>query len=125
MQGYTTLVTGNVYRTLPDILDDLGSLIVEIKFYSFGEQIQPLEGRNYRQFTTSTPYVETIISISNVVNIREICIKSFNEPSTFVLKFKREMTLGACPFEPSLKSKAKVFTPESDRYMATSDGKNF
>lgn len=259
MQGYTTLAAGNVYRTLPDLLYDLGSNMGEIKFYGFGAQIQALEGRNYRQFTTPTPYTETITAISNVVDaadtnhlsiiitdlfesdadwsnvvqkirskffenhlavgvigiknsfsgkifdvglnaasfdydsydypyrfrpfyilimgnefnvryfmeefkerqtlpndteylllvknlsalsnslsdqevlemnnlfredkfnltkdgIREMGVKSFNEPSTFVLKFKRETPLGACPFEPSLKSKIKVFTQEKEAW---------
>ena len=235
-----------------------------IKFYSFGAQIQPLEGRNYRQFTTPAPYVETITAISNVVDaadtnhlsiivtdlfeseadwsnvvkkirgkffenhlavgvigiknsfkgkifdvglnaasfdydsydyphrfrpfyilimgkefnvkyfmeefkdrqtlpndteylllvknlsalsnalpeqevlemenlfreekfdvtkdgIREIGIKSFNDPSTFVLKFKREVPLGACPFEPVLKSKIKVFNQEKDSWQLISE----
>ena len=68
MQGYTTLAAGNVYRTLPDLLDELGNSMGTIKFYSFGAKIQPLEGRDYRRFTTPTPYVETITAIANVVD---------------------------------------------------------
>ena len=68
MRGFTTLAAGNIYRTLPDMLDELGSAMGAIKFFSFGEQIQTLEGRNYRKFTTPEPYVEKITAISNVVD---------------------------------------------------------
>ena len=260
MQGYTTLAAGNLYRTLPDMLDELGSSMGAIKFYSFGAKIKPLEGREYRKFTTPEPYVETITAISNVVDaadtshlsvivtdlfesdadwsnvvqkirgkffennlavgvigiknsfkgkifdvglnaatfdydsfdyphkfrpfyllimgnefnvkyfmekfkdrqnlpndteylllvknlsavsnslvdqevlemdnmfredkydaakegIREFGIKSFNDPATFVLNFKREVPLGACPFDFDLRSKVEVLTPENDEWQ--------
>ena len=68
MQGFTTLAAGNVYRALPDLLDELGNSMGTVKFYSFGAKIQPLEGRDYRRFTTPAPYVETITAIANVVD---------------------------------------------------------
>lgn len=67
MIGYTTLAAGNVYRTLPDILGDIGSSMGELKFYRFGENIQPLEGREYRKFSSPEPYNELITAVHNVV----------------------------------------------------------
>ncbi len=68
MQGYTTLDAGNVYRTLPDILGDIGSSMGEVKFYRFGENIQPLEGREYRKFSSPAPYDELITAVHNVID---------------------------------------------------------
>ena len=67
MQGYTTLAAGNVYRTLPDLLGDIGSSMGEVKFYRFGENIQPLEGREYRKFSSPEPYNELITAVHNVI----------------------------------------------------------
>ena len=49
--------------------------------------------------------------------IREFGIKSFNDPATFVLNFKREVPLGACPFDFDLRSKVEVLTPENDEWQ--------
>ena len=67
MRGYTTLAAGNVYRTLPDILGDIGGSMGEIKFYRFGEDIQPLDGREYRRFSSPDPYDELITAVHNVI----------------------------------------------------------
>jgi len=67
MKGYTTLAAGNVYRTLPDLLGDIGSSMGEVKFYRFGENIQPLEGREYRKFSSPEPYNELITAVHNVI----------------------------------------------------------
>lgn len=68
MKGFTTLAAGNVYITLPDLLGDLCGSMGEVKFYSFGEQIRPLDGRSYRQFTTLEVYTEAITAVANVVD---------------------------------------------------------
>ena len=51
MQGYTTIPEGNVYRNLPDGLEDVGNSMGNTKFFRFGEQVQPLEGREHRHFS--------------------------------------------------------------------------
>lgn len=68
MKGFTTLAAGNVYITLPDLLGDLCGSMGEVKFHSFGEQIRPLDGRSYRQFTTPEVYTEAITAVANVVD---------------------------------------------------------
>lgn len=68
MRGYTTLSVGNVYRTLPDLLSDIGGSMGEVTFYSFGENIQPLDGRDYRRFSSSDPYTEIITAVHNVID---------------------------------------------------------
>lgn len=68
MKGFTTLAAGNVYITLPDLLGDLCGSMGEVKFYSFGEQIRPLDGRSYRQFTAPEVYTEAITAVANVVD---------------------------------------------------------
>lgn len=68
MKGFTTLAAGNVYITLPDLLGDLCGSMGEVKFYGFGEQIRPLDGRSYRQFTTPEVYTEAITAVANVVD---------------------------------------------------------
>lgn len=67
MQGYAMLSEGNFYRTLPDELGDLTSSMGETKFYRFGKEIQPLEGRDYRKFSDPSIYTETITAVQNVV----------------------------------------------------------
>lgn len=67
MKGYTTLAAGNVYRTLPDLLSDLGSSMGEVKFYGFGEKVRELAGREYRNFSSPEPYIELITAVHNVV----------------------------------------------------------
>ena len=68
MKGYTTLGAGNVYRTLPDILTDIGSSMGEIKFYKFGAEIVALENRDYRKFSSPEPYIEKITAVQNVID---------------------------------------------------------
>ena len=48
MQGFTTLAAGNVYRTLPDMLGELGGSLGEARFFRFGEQITPIDGREIK-----------------------------------------------------------------------------
>jgi len=67
MKGYTTLAAGNVYRTLPDILTDVGSSMGEVNFYKFSEQITLLENRDYRNYSSPAPYYEIVTAIQNVV----------------------------------------------------------
>ena len=45
MQGYTTLAAGNVYRTLPDLLGDIGDSMGNVQFFRFGAEVMPLGGR--------------------------------------------------------------------------------
>ncbi|WP_302048344.1 hypothetical protein [Megamonas funiformis] len=67
MKGYTTISQDNAYRSLPDDLDDIGNSMGSIKFYSFGQNIKPLEGREHRKFADGANYDETITAIYNVV----------------------------------------------------------
>lgn len=68
MKGYTTLAAGNVYRTLPDLLVDIGSSMGEVKFYAFGENVKELAGREYRKFNSPDPYIELITAVHNVID---------------------------------------------------------
>lgn len=68
MKGFTTLAAGNVYLTLPDLLGDLCGAAGNVQFYSFGELIHPLDGRNYRKFTTPEVYTEPITAVANVID---------------------------------------------------------
>ena len=68
MQGYTTIPEGNVYRNLPDGLEDVGNSMGNTKFFRFGEQVQPLEGREHRRFSEVGFYDETITAIHTVVD---------------------------------------------------------
>ena len=68
MKGYTTLAAGNVYRTLPDLLSDIGSSMGEVKFYGFGEKVKELAGREYRKFSSPEPYSELITAVHNVID---------------------------------------------------------
>ena len=68
MRGYTTLAAGNVYRTLPDLLGDIGGAMGEIKFYSFGEKVHELDGREHRKFSTPEVYTEKITAVHNVID---------------------------------------------------------
>lgn len=67
MKGYTTIDQDNVYRSLPDTLDDIGNSMGTINFFSFGKDIKPLEGREHRKFADGASYDETITAIYNVV----------------------------------------------------------
>lgn len=68
MQGYATIAAGNVYRTLPDELSDLGSSVGETTFYRFGKEIKRLEGREHRNFSNPGYYDEVITSFGNVID---------------------------------------------------------
>ena len=67
MKGFTTSAAGNVYLTLPDLLSDLCGSMGETKFFSFGENIHPLDRTNYRRLTSPEVYVEPITAVANVV----------------------------------------------------------
>lgn len=68
MRGFTTVAAGNVYRTLPDILNDAGNSMGAVKFFSFGENVTALDGRDYRKFSSPEPYTEIITAVHNVVD---------------------------------------------------------
>ena len=68
MQGFTTLAAGNVYRTLPDMLNELGGSLGEARFFRFGEQVTLLEGRDYLRFRDQDCYTEKITSFGNVLD---------------------------------------------------------
>ena len=68
MKGFTTLAAGNVYLTLPDLLGDMCGAMGTVKFFGFGANIRPLDGRTYRQFTTPEVYTEAITAVANVVD---------------------------------------------------------
>lgn len=67
MQGYTTLSEGNFYRTMPDMLGDIGDSMGEVKFFRFGQDIKPMEGREYRKFSDASAYDETVTAFHNVI----------------------------------------------------------
>lgn len=67
MKGYTTIDQDNVYRSLPDDLDDIGNSLGEVKFFGFGKDIMPLEGREHRKFASADAYDQTITAIHNVI----------------------------------------------------------
>ena len=71
MKGFTTLAAGNVYLTLPDLLGDMCGAMGTVKFFGFGANITPLDGRAYRRFTTPDVYVEPITSVANVVDVAD------------------------------------------------------
>lgn len=68
MQGYTTLAADNVYRALPDRLGDLGDAIGTVQFFRFGAEVAPLDGREYRKFSSPAAYDELITAVHNVVD---------------------------------------------------------
>ncbi len=69
MQGYTTLTSGNVYRTLPDHLGDMGDAMGEVKFFRFGAEVKPLSGREYRKFSDPSYYTEVVTAMHNVIDV--------------------------------------------------------
>ena len=71
MQGFTTLAAGNVYRTLPDMLNELGGSLGEARFFRFGEQVKLLEGRDYLCFRDQDCYTEKITFFGNVLDAAE------------------------------------------------------
>ena len=72
MKGFTTLAAGNVYLTLPDLLGDLGGAMGETNFFSFGEQIHPLDRASYRKLTTPEVYTEPITAVANVIDRADV-----------------------------------------------------
>ena len=68
MAGYTTLAAGNVFRTLPDELGDMGDSMGEVTFYRFGAEVTPMEGREWRNYTQPGVYTELITAVHNVVD---------------------------------------------------------
>ena len=66
MQGFTQLESGNVYCTLPDKLGVL--LNGETKFFYFGEQITPMEGRDHLKLRNPEFYTESITSFGRVLD---------------------------------------------------------
>ena len=60
MQGYTTLAAGNVYRTLPDILDAIGTSMGKPSFFKFGKDVTPIDNREHKKFSSQEPYTELI-----------------------------------------------------------------
>lgn len=68
MRGYTTLAAGNVYRTLPDLLGDIGDSMGEVHFFRFGENVTPLSGREHRKFSEPGFYDELVTAVHNAVD---------------------------------------------------------
>jgi|GEM_PF-1154647 len=68
MYGYTTLAAGNAYRTLPDELGDIGDSMGQVRFFRFGAEVMPMEGREYRKFSDPGAYTELITAVHNVVD---------------------------------------------------------
>lgn len=67
MEGFTKLAAGNIYRSLPDILGDMGSALGEAHFFRFGKQVTPVEGRDYRRFSSPECYTELETYFGNVL----------------------------------------------------------
>ena len=72
MQGFTTLAPMNVYRTLPDEIENICSSIStlgNVNFYRFGQNATLIDRNAYRQFASPEIYTELITSMSNAVDI--------------------------------------------------------
>ena len=67
MKGYATITGNNFYRTLPDELEDLGNSLGTTKFFRFGQEVKPLEGREHRRFSDPAYYDEVITAIHTVI----------------------------------------------------------
>ena len=67
MKGYATIAGNNFYRTLPDELEDLGNSLGTTKFFRFGQEVKPLEGREHRRFSDPAYYDEVITAIHTVI----------------------------------------------------------
>ncbi len=68
MKGYTTLAAGNVYRTLPDILDAIGTSMGKASFFKFGKEVTPIDNREHKKFSSQEPYIELVTAVHNVVD---------------------------------------------------------
>jgi len=53
---------------LPDLLSDAGNSIGAVKFFSFGENVTALDGRDCRKFSSPEPYSEVITAVHNVID---------------------------------------------------------
>ncbi|MBQ9364278.1 MAG: hypothetical protein IJT82_00760 [Schwartzia sp.] len=69
MQGYTTILTGNFYRTLPDDIGALGESLGEVHFFKFGEDVTPMSGREHRSFNNAQTYTEVITAFNRVIDV--------------------------------------------------------
>lgn len=67
MQGYTTIPQQNMYQSLPDNLEDIGVAMGAVNFFRFGGDIQPLEGRQHRQFMDPGFYTEVTTEVNKVI----------------------------------------------------------
>lgn len=68
MAGYAAIDSGNLYKVLPDNLENIASSMGEVHFFRFGENITPLAGREHRNFSNTGYYTELVTSIHNVVS---------------------------------------------------------
>ncbi len=68
MQGYTTLSAGNLYRTLPAHLGDIGDAMGGVKFFRFGETVRPLAGREHLRFADASYYDEVITATHRAID---------------------------------------------------------
>lgn len=71
MQGYTTIAPMNVYRSLPDELENICSAIGDLNFYRFGQAATRIDRAGYRRFTEPETYTELVTSMANAVEISD------------------------------------------------------
>lgn len=69
MQGFTTIAPMNVYRTLPDEIENICALIGDVNFYRFGSDAMKIDRAGYRKFTEPETYTELVTSMANAVEI--------------------------------------------------------
>ena len=68
MAGYATISNGNLYKNLPDNLEDVASSLGEVHFFKFGKEITPLQDREHRNFSNPGYHTELVTSVHNVVS---------------------------------------------------------
>ena len=68
MSGYAVLPEKNIYRNLPDCLEDIGGSMGEITFYRFGEKVTKLSGRQHRAFSNPDSHTEVITAVHKVID---------------------------------------------------------
>ena len=68
MAGYATISNGNLYKNLPDNLEDVASSLGDVHFFRFGKEITPLQGREHRNFSNPGYHTELVTSVHNVVS---------------------------------------------------------
>ena len=71
MQGFTTLSAGNLYRTLPAHLGDIGNTMGGVKFYRFGADVTPLEGREHLRFAEPSYYDEVVTATHHAIDVAD------------------------------------------------------